>query len=88
MIVCKQLVNGTLNVQRLYSSLKKRPILLSNSNPTLGLSSINASYSNGNIECLFVREKSKNLTNYFDLSQSYYIMTAVGNVDINGNYFE
>ena len=56
-----------------------QPSLLLSSNPTVGFSNIVTSYSNGVASCSFTRAiKMPNITHYFDLSKSYYILAAYG----------
>ena len=48
-------------------------------NPTVGFSNIATSYKNGIATCSFTRAiKMPSVTNYFDASQSYYILAAIG----------
>ncbi len=53
--------------------------MLLSSDPTVGFTNIETSYINGIASCSFTRElKMTNVTNYFDMSKSYYILAAYG----------
>lgn len=55
------------------------PVLLDNNNPSVGLTNTNSASSNGWLSCTFTRKKSNsNYTNYFDLSNQFYILAATG----------
>jgi len=93
-IACSAIKNssGNLNtfkIEHYYnpSESKSQPRLLIASNPSVGLSDMNFYYSNGYIECSFRRAKFvKNITNYFELKEFYYVLTASGSVQTNGKY--
>ena len=53
--------------------------MLLSTDPTVGFTNIETSYINGIASCSFTRElKMTNVTNYFDMSKSYYILAAYG----------
>ncbi len=55
--------------------------LLSGSDPTVGLSNIVTSYSEGTARCSFTRQNNLvNVVNYFDSNQSYYVLAANGSL--------
>ena len=76
--MCQVSSSGTINLKHYYNNGYNSALLLS-SNPTVGFSNIVTSYVNGIATCSFTREiKMTSITNYFDLSYSYYILTAYG----------
>ena len=94
-IVCKAMRNSTglisFQLEHYYNPFKSaqsKPELILASNPLVGLSNVSFSYSDGYIECTFIRAKSvNNTTNYFYLNKFYYLLTAYGPVDeSNGKY--
>ena len=76
--VCQLNSDGTVSLKHYYNKGYSSALLL-NSNPTIGYSNIETSYANGIASCSFTRElKMPSVANYFDLSYSYYILTANG----------
>jgi hypothetical protein len=65
----------------MHNSGKKRPQLLMEDNPSVGLFNDKISYLNQTVRCEFDRFKSApNVKNYFDLTNSYYLLFAKGAV--------
>ena len=82
--MCQVTSSGTISLKHYYNSGYSSALLLS-SNPTVGFSNIVTSYVNGIATCSFTRAiKMTSVTNYFDLSTSYYILTAYGPLRSSG----
>ena len=78
MCVCQVNNDNTVSLLHYYNN-GKSPSLLLSTNPTVGFTNIKTSYTNGVATCSFTREvKLSNITNYFDLNKSFYILTAYG----------
>ena len=76
--LCQLNSDGKVSLYHNYN-LHDNSLLLLSTNPTVGFSNIVTSYVNGIATCSFTREiKMTSVTNYFDLSYSYYILTAYG----------
>lgn len=60
------------------------PVILNNAIQSFGLSNSSVKINNGWIQCSFNRQLTLNLSNYFDLSNNFYIMAAYGSVDPTG----
>ena len=59
---------------------------MSSSNQQIGFSNININKVNGGLSCSFRRAKTvSNVAKYFNISKSYYILTAIGSIDNSGN---
>lgn len=84
--VCVCRITDSVNaVEHFYNPGKSAPILLVSNQPSIGFSNITVKYENGILRCTFTRLKSMpNVVNYFDLSNQYYVLTALGRVVSNG----
>lgn len=75
----------TTALEHYYNEGLSEPNLLSEDAPSIGFSNIQVRVVNGFLECKFNRLKSMpNVRNYFNLNQSYYILTAAGEVAKEG----
>merc|ERR1719350_2251250 len=73
-IVCK--TTGTVEHQ--FNIGYFAPVLLSPTNPKIGLSDATVSNENGMITCSVTRQNSLDMPNYFELSKKYHILFATG----------
>ena len=88
--LCRVNSNGTVNLFHNYNNLgdsynsEDDSVLLLETNPTVGFSNIITSYINGVATCSFTRiNYMPNITNYLDINNQYYILTANGPLDPN-----
>ena len=88
-VVCKQLQSGNVVIEHYYNTGRSKPRLLVNYTQSIELNDLKSSYLNGRLECLLKRDKSLDISNYFDLKQnsSYYILVASGPVDANSKIY-
>jgi len=77
--LCQVNNDNTVSLYHFYNNGTISSSLLLISNPTIGFSNIVTSYENGVATCSFTRAVNmSDITNYFDLSKSYYILAAYG----------
>ena len=85
--ICQLNSDGSVNLYHYYNNGKSSS-LLSSSNPTIGFSNTKTSVTNGNPSCSFTRDKTvASNSNYFDINNQYYILTASGTVSSSGEFF-
>jgi hypothetical protein len=66
-------------VEQRYNSRTDTPSLLDNNDPSIGITNVQVTFTNGWLKCLFTRMKSMpTTTNYFDLNTNFYILSAIG----------
>ena len=79
--MCKS-VNGDMSVEHFKTTGDKvAPVYMDSSYPSLGFSHIKTSLANNVLTCSFTRAKVvSNMTDYFDVSKKFHILTASGSV--------
>jgi len=87
--VCQLNPNGSVNLYHYYNDGKYYPSLISSTDPAIGYSNITTNVINGIPSCSFTRAKTLPNSNsqYFDINNQYYILTASGSVSSSGNLF-
>ena len=77
--MCQVNNDNTVSLYHFYNNGTISSSLLLSKNPTIGFTNIVTSYKNGVATCSFTRAvKMSDITYYFDLSKSYYILAAYG----------
>lgn len=83
-LICKIFGNQQM-VEHAFISGRFRPDVLSQQNPSIGLSNIKVQLEENKLTCSFNRLKFlPNLDNYFNTNSSYYILLAKGTTNDNG----
>jgi hypothetical protein len=87
-VICL-LGDGFSLVQHYYNAKKNAPVLLDESNPTVGLSNSSIAYKDNFMSCSFKRAKAnENVEHYFNLSKKFNILMAHGRLEgSNLNYY-
>ena len=84
MCVCK--LSRTNSIEHLHNEGKSEPLPIDAANLLIGYSNVKVLFENGVLTCSFTRAKTGAYPDkYFDLNQNFYILTATGNLDSNGN---
>lgn len=79
-IVCKIWVSYSA-IERYYNPGRTRPVYMSATNPSLGLSNANIVYNGTALVCSFRRDKATGgNSQYFDLNVNYFLLIAQGTV--------
>ena len=82
MAVCQVNSNGIAKLYHYYNKEKDTPSYLSDKDPIIGFSNVYVSFKDGVLKCSFTRmKKLASVSNYFDLSNLYFILTASGKLD-------
>lgn len=77
--MCQVNNDNTVSLYHFYNNETISSSLLLSTNPTIGFTNIVTSYKNGVATCSFTRAvKMSDITYYFDLRKSYYILAAYG----------
>ena len=83
-LICK-IFGSQQTVEHAFNSGKSRPNVLSEQNPSVGLSNIKVQFEDNKLTCSFNRQKSlPDINNYFNTNSSYYILLARGTINENG----
>ncbi|RNA13986.1 ferric-chelate reductase 1 [Brachionus plicatilis] len=83
-VACKYNTENDLKIHNYFNPGQIDPELIDSKDPSSGLSDIKIINDKGLLICSFKRDISKNIENFFDLNQNYYILMAKGDLEKDG----
>lgn len=80
-VACKYNTENDLKIHNYFNPGQIDPELIDSKDPSSGLSDIKIINDKGLLICSFKRDISKNIENFFDLNQNYYLLMAKGDLE-------